>query len=276
MLKSTNLGDYWQDSSSCGSSFTRIRCISNGSRTEPQIYSVWSKIPRAFSVPGTSCRRLTQFREKSCSVDGSMMFSSRTNTNCNADGRKKTFANESVSEERKELRFSSSLDMEIEIVLPTDKEVESRLLVCTLDTEQNGGSDSSEEELYKNERRSSNMIRQNSVDMTTARSTIHSFCSSQSCHGCGLSFEASDKVVVFESDPYHTQCFACGECGEQVDPTLNFLVLDNGAPLCKACSPACYSCGEKIVYGHLNVLNKDFHEECLTCSKCSKVSNNDY
>lgn len=215
-----------------------------------------------------------RFRRKTCPVNDPVQISNDINTRKNTvEGIKTT----SVRNRGKktELKNNSGLGVEIEIEMPPKKEMESRLPVCKLDTEQIGGSESGEEVgSNKDEgegRGSGNHSRKSSVDKTRTRSTVHSFCSSQSCQGCGMCFEASDKVVVFESDPYHMQCFACGNCGLQVDPTLNFLVLDTGNPLCKVCSPTCHSCGEKIVSGHLNVLNKDFHEECLKCFICKKV-----
>ena len=280
MLKSSDLGTYWQDNGSCVSSFTRVRCISNGAQVEQQIYGAWREKSRAKSVPDTSCKMFLRFR-KITSVDDPVMISNDINTHKNSgEGTKTTLIKKSVRNsgkkiEKTELIDNSNLDVEIEIEMPLEAEVESRLLnVCTLDTEQNGGSESGEEVVSnKDEReRSLSCSRTNSMDMVTARSTLQSFSSSQSCQGCGLFFEIADKVVIFETDPYHMQCFSCGNCRLPVDPTLNFLVLENGNPLCKVCSPTCHSCGEKIVYGHLNVLNKDFHDECLKCCICKKVS----
>lgn len=93
-----------------------------------------------------------------------------------------------------------------------------------------------------------------------------------SCVACQRLFEPSDIVVSFDGETYHTTCFCCGECGRMVDPTTHFLLLDNGEPLCLDCSPLCHACGERIISGHIGVLNKDFHEECIKCFHCQKVT----
>ena len=281
MLKSATLGTYWQDNNAASSSFTRVRCISNGSQVQTQIYGAWRKKTRANSVPDTSaaCKRFLRFRKKTSSVDDPTFMANHINT-CKSgnDGSMTTLPEEVRRKDENgysELkRYSSSVEVEIEMP-PDSNEGESRHLVCTLDTEQNGESESGSEGSNSEDgesKGSRNRSRTNSVDMVMARNKINSFSSNQSCQGCGLGFDSSDKVVVFESDPYHVTCFMCGECTQQVDATQNFLVLEDGSPLCKECSPTCHACGEKIVFGHLNVLNKDFHEECLKCSSCSKVS----
>ncbi len=284
MLKSATLGTFWQDSHAGGSSFTRVRCISNGSQVETQIYGAWRKKTRANSVPDSAAsKRFLRFRKKHKTFDDpSIMISNQINT-CNGGQEGSMMTTEDASSRKnqenrfsKVKRYSSSVEIEIEIP-SNEKEVESRHLVCTLDTEVNGESESSEEgsccgSEEGRQSQNQNRSRTNSVDMVMARNKIHSFSSNQSCQGCGLGFDTTDKVVVFESDPYHVNCFICGECSQAVDATGNFLVLEDGSPLCKECSPTCHVCGEKIIYGHANVLNKDFHEDCLKCSICSKVN----
>lgn len=93
----------------------------------------------------------------------------------------------------------------------------------------------------------------------------------QTCAVCGKSFKPDDVVVMFESQGFHTGCFCCGQCGGAVDPGKPFLVLEEGSPLCRQCSPLCNACGEKICTNHVAVLNRDFHEECLKCAQCNKV-----
>ena len=95
---------------------------------------------------------------------------------------------------------------------------------------------------------------------------------SGNCCCCGDAFQAEDKVVLFRSDIYHTLCFACGVCKTVMEPTKQFLVLDSGLPLCYGCSPVCYFCNEKVTKNHIGVLKKDFHEQCLNCTRCKKVS----
>ncbi len=92
------------------------------------------------------------------------------------------------------------------------------------------------------------------------------------CSSCTLLFNSSHLVVSFEGALYHTSCFVCAECGRVVDPTSQFLLLENGGPLCPLCTPTCQICRRTITSGHVGVLNKDFHEECLKCCHCQKVN----
>ena len=91
------------------------------------------------------------------------------------------------------------------------------------------------------------------------------------CSACSRKLLSSDVVVVFEEDVVHLACFCCGRCGEEVDASRDFLVLEDNSPLCYDCSPVCHSCSRKIVTDHVGVLNKDFHEGCLKCYQCQKV-----
>lgn len=92
------------------------------------------------------------------------------------------------------------------------------------------------------------------------------------CSACGKTFESTDVVVLFENDVFHVSCFRCGQCGVAVDTSQRFLVLGDGCPLCYDCSPVCHACEQKITSNHVGVLNKDFHEGCLKCFECDKVT----
>ena len=292
-MKSATLGTFWHDSNAVGNSFTRVKCISNGSQVETQNYGVWKK-SRANSVPDASFgKRFLRFRRKTNptldppAIIDSINTCGSSNKGSSNKGNSKTTLPDDINEKNQVekvipdqmKRYSSSVEIEIEMPT-TGSELEPRHLVCTLDTEQKenegSSSSSSSEDVSSNEsgegRENQNRSRTNSVDMVMARNKIHSFSSNQSCQGCGLGFETADKVVVFESDPFHVECFTCGECSKMVDASANFLVLEEGSPLCRDCSPSCHVCSEKIMCGHVNVLNKDFHEDCLKCSICNKVS----
>jgi len=93
----------------------------------------------------------------------------------------------------------------------------------------------------------------------------------QTCTVCGKLFRPDDMVLLFDSEGFHSVCFCCGQCGDPVDPSQQFLVLDDGSPLCTLCSPVCHVCSEKICSRHVAVLNRDFHEDCLKCGQCNKV-----
>ena len=113
--------------------------------------------------------------------------------------------------------------------------------------------------------------RTGSIEMGPASSTLDPSTMPLLCLACSQQFEPSDLVVLFEGNAYHNGCFACGVCGKTMDPTCQFLVQDDGSPLCYQCSPSCHVCKEKIIHSHVWVLNKDFHENCLKCHVCQKV-----
>ena len=252
MLKTSSLGRYWQDNSD-KSSFTRVRCISTGSQATSHVYGSFFKA-RARSVPDAApaIKRLQSLQRKkkiSAPIIEAVLVENGDQAYC-------TSSSSNVSEQS------------LEVVCPVQTdEHDRRLLVCTLDTEQNergcgSDRDSSEERMH------SLSCSSGSVDVVTTVLTN----STQSCRSCGNCLELSDMVVVFDTETYHLQCFNCGQCRRAVDPSNEFLVLEDGSPLCQECSPVCHSCGERIVSCHVNVLNKDFHEECLKCTVCKKVS----
>lgn len=252
MLKTTSLGRYWQENAA-GSSFTRVRCISTGAQATPRIYgSVKFHKTRAYSVPDTSCKKLLKLRKTSAPfiepvgkpVDGDSVDQSYTNTNSSSD--------------------HSLNDLEMPGELGGGGN-DGRLLICTLDTEQN-------ERNLQDDRDSQERTPSLAGSVETVTTTQQLTSSVQSCHSCGNCLEYSDMVVVFDTETYHMRCFNCGQCDQPVDPSVDFLVLDDGSPLCSKCSPVCHCCEDKIVSGHVNVLNKDFHEGCLKCSVCKKVS----
>lgn len=256
MLKTESLGKYWQESSGDGSSFTRVRCISTGGQVTPHIYGSFKGV-RAYSVPESSTKSM--FKKKK-----SYPFAEPVVVD-----RHKPMVVEGRDERVMDQNFSTSsmltpdlTDLELDEATPSSM---TRLLVCTLDTEQNERDDQSgSSDLERSH------SRDGSVEMVTAQSTVTT--ATQSCRACGSNLELSDMVVVFDTDTFHINCFKCGQCRNLVDPSANFLVLDDGSPLCTDCSPECHGCGERIVCGHINVLNKDFHENCLKCSVCKKVS----
>lgn len=253
MLKSTSLGRYWQDNSE-RSSFTRVRCISTGGSATPHVYgSLKYNKARANSVPdtGTGRMKLLKFRKMSVPFGSPVLIERQPLQERNKDELNQIYSNASST---------SNSDQSLSEVGDNG----GRLLVCTLDTEQNernleGDGDSVGQSPSRN----------GSVEMVTSNSVVS--CSSQLCCRCRHCLEYSDMVVVFDEDTYHLGCFRCGQCKEQVDPALNFLVLEDGSPLCAGCSPLCHGCRERIVSGHISVLNKDFHEGCLKCSVCKKV-----
>lgn len=102
---------------------------------------------------------------------------------------------------------------------------------------------------------------------STTSPTSPSFCSV-----CHEDFWPSDTVVLFGDLSLHLGCFQCGSCKCPMGAVSQFLIQTTGAPLCLSCCPTCHTCKEKILRNHIAVLNKDFHEQCLVCSHCKRVS----
>jgi len=93
------------------------------------------------------------------------------------------------------------------------------------------------------------------------------------CCSCKLSIANSDELVVQLNDKiYHTYCFQCVQCDNKINPKVDYLLLDSGKPLCGTCVPECHACGEIILAEHIRVVDKDFHEKCLSCTYCKMVT----
>jgi len=96
---------------------------------------------------------------------------------------------------------------------------------------------------------------------------------SELCCSCKLSIANSDEVLVFLNDRfYHDCCFRCVQCDDKINPRIDYLVIENGNPLCSTCVPECHACGEIILANHVRVVDKDFHEKCLSCTYCKMVT----
>lgn len=268
MLRNATLGRYWQDSSVDGirSSFTRVRSIGSAKQATPQVYGCSYSKARAFSVPDTttSSKKLTKLKKSSLELDHPpcMLIESRSKSLVGVDHKEKF--DHCYSNTNSENNLS---DMEFPLHDEALRTNDGRLLVCTLDTEENERN--IEDDCTSLER---NRSRNGSVEMVTARNVVSTPGPTQFCQSCGNGLEFTDMVVILDEDTYHIGCFLCGQCRQQVNPAENFLMLEDGSPLCEDCSPVCHSCGERIVSAHVNVLNKDFHEACLKCAICKKAS----
>ena len=97
---------------------------------------------------------------------------------------------------------------------------------------------------------------------------------STSCPMCNEETSSHDTLVVYGNSTLHLRCFKCGRCNTAMGAVNQFLVQLDGSPLCLGCSPSCHSCCEKIVQNHVCILKKDFHEQCLACYRCKRVSCN--
>lgn len=92
------------------------------------------------------------------------------------------------------------------------------------------------------------------------------------CTNCKLSITNTDDLVVqLHEELYHVYCFQCVQCGSKIDPKVDYLLIEDGKPLCGSCIPECRACGETILSNHVHVVDKDYHEKCLLCTFCRKV-----
>ena len=79
-------------------------------------------------------------------------------------------------------------------------------------------------------------------------------------------------AVEFEEMLFHVGCFSCAKCSAIIELGEQEMLVMEGAPLCYACSPTCWECNKKITESHMRVLDQDFHEDCLKCTRCDKVN----
>ena len=96
--------------------------------------------------------------------------------------------------------------------------------------------------------------------------------SCDTCCFCNIELCNTDTIVYFASLVLHLRCFRCGQCGQSMGNLEQFLVSAENLPMCMDCTPKCHSCGKSILRNHINVLGNDFHEGCLACSHCKRVS----
>ncbi len=92
------------------------------------------------------------------------------------------------------------------------------------------------------------------------------------CTICCKEMNLSLPLVIFGDTKQHLNCFKCGKCQCPMGAMKEFLVQVDGTPLCTECTPSCHICHEKIFHNHVSVLKKNFHEDCLACSRCKRVS----
>lgn len=92
------------------------------------------------------------------------------------------------------------------------------------------------------------------------------------CSICREELNAGSPMVLFGDTRLHMKCFQCGKCHNPMGAMKEFLVQIDGTPLCSNCTPSCHTCRQKVFHNHVSVLKKNFHEECLACSRCKRVS----
>lgn len=109
-----------------------------------------------------------------------------------------------------------------------------------------------------------------SEDSSSSSSPYNS--SREICSFCHNDFWSTDAIVYFGSSTLHLRCFCCGQCGQAMGNLEQFLVSTDNFPMCLDCTPKCHTCGKSILRNHISVLGNDFHEGCLACAHCKKVS----
>lgn len=92
------------------------------------------------------------------------------------------------------------------------------------------------------------------------------------CSVCSGGLSSLDTIIQYDVGTVHLHCFLCGRCRQPMGAVEEFLVQFDGSPLCHGCTPSCFTCRDKIFHDHISVLKKDFHEQCLACTQCKKVS----
>ena len=110
-----------------------------------------------------------------------------------------------------------------------------------------------------------NMDGTNMQDNTQNRQIRASKSQPDLCTNCQLSITNNDDLLIqLHGEVYHIYCFRCIQCGNRIDPKVDYILIEDDRPLCRAC-------GETIVSNHVHVIDKDFHEKCLLCTFCRKV-----
>uniref|UniRef100_A0AC34F4X8 LIM zinc-binding domain-containing protein n=1 Tax=Panagrolaimus sp. ES5 TaxID=591445 RepID=A0AC34F4X8_9BILA len=79
----------------------------------------------------------------------------------------------------------------------------------------------------------------------------------------------NDKLV-------HLSHFKCHLCQKSIEASDSFHSLPNRKYSCLPCfssriAPKCYKCGEGITQNGVTAAEKNWHSNCLRCSKCQRL-----
>jgi len=104
------------------------------------------------------------------------------------------------------------------------------------------------------------------------------YASQGTCAACGK--EIKGQAININKKVYHSNCFSCVGCGEKFAQTGNKDISESqGKLFCGKCvskqqvatdDPPCPGCNKAIVGSFLKSCGKEWHKECLKCTKCSK------
>jgi hypothetical protein len=83
--------------------------------------------------------------------------------------------------------------------------------------------------------------------------------------------------VDYQGKTYHKDCLRCILCDEELDK--KYYICGDLQPVCEKCNRneklknarECAKCKDIITESGVGFLDKDYHENCLTCSACDKV-----
>lgn len=111
----------------------------------------------------------------------------------------------------------------------------------------------------------------------------------RTCHSVNLVNDASkcqkcsqpilDTIVTLKNGKYHDYCLVCNHCSKKL--IGQSIYTDQfETPFCIDCfsikqGKFCAKCSKLIAPNQTNLVfeNKNYHKECFTCSKCSKIIN---
>ncbi len=80
------------------------------------------------------------------------------------------------------------------------------------------------------------------------------------------------KVIVFNENKYHSDCFRCGQCSKTIHDSEFHTHLSK--PCCNQCyeesiAPKCQQCLKPIIQGKVIVFKENkYHPDCFRCGKC--------
>lgn len=84
-----------------------------------------------------------------------------------------------------------------------------------------------------------------------------------------------EKSTIYESKPYHIDCFRCGQCDQRIQEREFF--SKDGKPCCNACyrdrfAQRCFNCQKLILDGKSTIYDsKPYHPECFRCGQCNRT-----
>ncbi|ELP94303.1 LIM domaincontaining protein [Entamoeba invadens IP1] len=74
-------------------------------------------------------------------------------------------------------------------------------------------------------------------------------------------------LKTYQGKDYHMECFKCCSCKNRLrkDP-----IVVGSKFYCQDCGQPCPKCGRPIGKEFMELFDKKFHEQCVTCCKCGR------